>query len=613
MARGGTPLGFGAPSLEASNQAQIDDLVQRNRTLDHTNKKLVEQINFEKSKAGDTITEIQQQWAAEQVDWLQGRGVLQSCHRIVQLRNVMQIEEERQNVLKAREVAHKERFLRMQREFDITILKVKEAELMDRIQELEEEREAIITNFEAGENQLDQRIANHIAQLHAKDEELAISEQEKENLQDKLAELNESCARLQATGEKLTGKLERVTLQRDGAVTTRDELKNANEELTRSKTELLRQIEKWQTLETKGGAEAEAERKKRVELDVKVRELQSELESTKEQHEKLLRKETRKVEKLKEANESLQVASEKHEEESETVNSRLAKAERRIEKLKAALEAERARVRSPSPQSPPQFIEDDPVPQPSPPREPSPKPKPRSRRTQNKPPSQVHTVEATNAEAGPSGTNNDAAKKRKRRVAESDVEEIPQPKSKEALIHDSDIEEVSRKPKSNNKGKTKATERSDGEVEIAPLQVPPNTRRKHKRKEADAGDDGQPKDNVDEVDTRPSTEKKRPPEEAPKTQRKPPSRMGSASVQLQRDGETSDAEKEPAKKKRRKINIFPASAEPFSFEAIGGGNSGLNIPTSLSPLKEPEKVPNRSTSGSVLGYFGSALKASFRR
>ncbi|KAG6891979.1 hypothetical protein C0993_005319, partial [Termitomyces sp. T159_Od127] len=45
------------------------------------------------------------------------------------------------------------------------------------------------------------------------------------------------------------------------------------------------------------------------------------------------------------------VAAEKHDEEIEASNAKLAKAERKIARLQAALEAERAQARSPSPRN----------------------------------------------------------------------------------------------------------------------------------------------------------------------------------------------------------------------------------------------------------------------
>ncbi|KAG6908543.1 hypothetical protein DXG01_004176 [Tephrocybe rancida] len=579
MARGGTPLGFGAPSLEASNQGQIDDLVQRNRTLEHTHKKLLEQIALEKAKANGATAELQTQWKLEKTEWRQGCDVLQSCHRVVQLRNMMQLGQERMNILKEQDVTRKEKLLRLQRDFRITMFQAREAELEDRIRELEEDREAIIVGLEEGEGQHDQRIAEFVAVIHAKDEEIAVSEQAKEEVEDVLAKLREAHARLQGDGEQLLSQLERVTLQRDGAITARDELKSSNEELTRAKAELLRQIEKWQSLETKGGAEVETERKKRVELEIQVRDLQAQLGSA-EEHEKLLRKEKRKVEKLKENLGEWQAASEKHGEEIEAASSQLAKAERKIAKLEAALAAERERARSPSPQQVQlMFIfkasttnrrsadEQDPAPQ----------LKPRSRRAQNTPSSKLHATEA-NAGAGPSETNKEetekVVKKRKRKAAESDVEEISPPIRKVSPVPDSNGKELPQKSKSNGKGKAMAMAVPDEEVETASSQEPRKAHRKNKNKAAN--DEEQPNDDMDVVDsTLPTEPKKAPPSEprvaksATKAQRKPPSRMRSASAQPVRESkQTSDTENEPAKKKRRKINIFPSQAEPFSFEAI---------------------------------------------
>ncbi|KAH0585142.1 hypothetical protein H2248_008401 [Termitomyces sp. 'cryptogamus'] len=613
MARGSTPLGFGAPSLDTSYQSQIDDLVQRNRTLEHTNKKLADQIALEKAIASEALAEAQKHWRQEQVEWRQGCDVLQSCHRVVQLRNIMQLEEERMNVLREQDVTRKEKLLRLQRDFRITMFQAREAELEDKIRDLEEDRDYLFADWEEASRQHEQQIADYVAKLGVKVEEISAYEEEKAELQDTLAKLREKHARLEGNGEKNVRELERVTLQRDGLITARDELQRHNDELTRSKADLGRQLEKWQNLENKNEAEVEAERQKRVKLDIQVQELETQLEMSAEEHEKQLRKEKRKVEKLKEAYEELQVAAEKHDEEMEAESAKLAKAQRKISRLQAALEAERTRTRSPSPSN---SIDENDA---QPPLSPEPPIKPKPRRTQNKPPSKLQVRETANAEAGPSGTNNGETegptRKKKRKAAESDVEEVSKPKSKPSRREErgEEIEEVFQKQKSKGKGKAKAAEVTDDIVEIAPpSKTPPKTRRTTKRK-AEDDEKSQLNDGVEPAKTKASlpSDSRGETEAAMNTQRKPLSRMRSASVRPSRDEETSDAEKEPAKKKRRKINIFSSSAVPFTFEAIGGTSSGLNIPTVLSPVKESDNVPSRSTSGSMVGTISSMLKSSF--
>ncbi|KAG6897048.1 hypothetical protein C0992_004457 [Termitomyces sp. T32_za158] len=586
MARGGTPLGFGAPSLEASYQSQIDDLVQRNRTLEHTNKKLADQVAQEKVKGSEVIAEAQKHWRQEQLEWRQGCDVLQSCHRVVQLQNVLQLEQERMNILKEQDVTRKEKLLRLQRDFRITMFQAREAELEDKIRDLEEDREDLIADFEEAGRQHDQRSAEYVATLDAKNEEIAVYEGERAELQvemapvmvynhvdDTVAKLREKHARLEGDGDKNLRELERVTLQRDGLVTARDELQRNNDELTRSKADLVRQLEKWQKLENKNEAEVEAERQKRVNLDIQLQELQTQQEISAEEHEKQLRKEKRRVEKLKEANEVLQAAAEKHDEEIEAASAKLAKAERKIARLKDALEAERARTRSPSPRN--SIDENEVVPQ----APPEPSTKPRPRRAQSKPSTKTQTTETAIAEAGPSSMDNTASEKvtrKKRKTVESDVEEVPKPKPKpkpsRVEERDDKTEKVPQKSEFKGKGKAKATEATDDIVEVPPPSDSPKPGRKTKRKVRDGEEN-------DSATAKPPAKTKVPfssqsrdaSEVTTNTRRRPPSPVGSASARPSLDEqtkETSDTEKEPAKKKRRKINIFHSSATPFTFESI---------------------------------------------
>ena len=98
----------------------------------------------------------------------------------------------------------------------------------------------------------------------------------------------------------LTSKLERTKLQLDGAQTKNSDLKRANEELKRTNSEIQRQLTKWQNLETKGDMEVETLRKRRIELEVEVKELKQRLEKSAKDSAAALEKEKRRLEKTKE-------------------------------------------------------------------------------------------------------------------------------------------------------------------------------------------------------------------------------------------------------------------------------------------------------------------------
>jgi uncharacterized protein YlxW (UPF0749 family) len=86
-----------------------------------------------------------------------------------------------------------------------------------------------------------------------------------------------------------------------------------NDELKRNNAELKRQMDKWQNLETKGGAEVDTLRKRRVELEVQVKEFEGRLadaDKTEQERDKALEKEKKKVEKLKAAIDTWRVSPE---------------------------------------------------------------------------------------------------------------------------------------------------------------------------------------------------------------------------------------------------------------------------------------------------------------
>lgn len=84
--------------------------------------------------------------------------------------------------------------------------------------------------------------------------------------------LVEGRTNLEASSESIKSKLERTKLQLDGAQTKTMDLERLNDELKRTNTELTRQLEKWQSLETKEGEAADTERKQRIALEIKLRE-----------------------------------------------------------------------------------------------------------------------------------------------------------------------------------------------------------------------------------------------------------------------------------------------------------------------------------------------------
>ena len=96
-------------------------------------------------------------------------------------------------------------------------------------------------------------------------------------MKDDVSRLEEEVKNLKAESATLKSTLKRETLRFDNIKNEKDELENANSELKRSNSDLKRQVDKWQNLENKEGAETEKLRKERIALEVKFREVETRL------------------------------------------------------------------------------------------------------------------------------------------------------------------------------------------------------------------------------------------------------------------------------------------------------------------------------------------------
>ena len=92
---------------------------------------------------------------------------------------------------------------------------------------------------------------------------------------DDVSRLEEEVKNLKAESATLKSSLKRESLRFDNVKNEKDELENANAELKRSNADLKRQVDKWQNLENKEGAETEKLRKERIALEVKFREVET--------------------------------------------------------------------------------------------------------------------------------------------------------------------------------------------------------------------------------------------------------------------------------------------------------------------------------------------------
>lgn len=604
LRRGGTPLmgrGSGIPTLEASNQAQIEDLVQRNRTLEHTNKKLSEQLAQEHSRSKDAIFQLQTQWNINQIKWKETCENLLGSYRIVHKRIEVELEKERVNTLKEMKITREEKLLRLQRDFKISLFQMKEEELERKVQDVEDEKMRLMEENGLVVQKMQEKCADCLIKLRDTQALLTRNEKEMEEKETKFNKLVEDRANLEAASESIKSKLERTKLQLDGAQTRNSELERLNDELKRINAELTRQLDKWQSLETKEGEAAEAERKQRIALEIELREI-------KEISEKKVEKATADLEKAKGRVEKIRITVREWEEayenahaDAENAEKRLAKAQKRIEKLQSELEAERSKVRPPSPQNrkastPPQ---DEDIPQEDEPVEIEPaSPPPRKAKPSSVKPPYKQITETIIQESKSNESQERIRSRTARKSTGGKPPKKPSPPSP-TVLQDSDIEEIP-DPSAKKKGKAKAAETDEDLFRVAAV-----PREKGKRK-APSDDD----DNIQVVE-QPKRQKTRRAgsemKETVRTRTKPAASKQPAKVNEEKDNDDSEGTADVTQKnaKKRKINIFPTGndAIQFSFATISSLNDDrLNIPTTLSPVKEDELVPNRSTASIIKPY-----------
>lgn len=123
-------------------------------------------------------------------------------------------------------------------------------------------------------------------------------------LQEQTTHVRTEHAALQAQLSSARTNVDRLTLRLEDAQTVLGEKERLNGELQQEKATLKAQVEKWKSLDDRGGAEVEELHKQRVALESQVKRLESRL--TEEQnkasaHEKAIQKEHKKIEKLQQA------------------------------------------------------------------------------------------------------------------------------------------------------------------------------------------------------------------------------------------------------------------------------------------------------------------------
>ncbi|KAK7690919.1 hypothetical protein QCA50_006022 [Cerrena zonata] len=594
---------------------QVEEMQVKIRELEGTVDKLRIALNSEQTRSKDSVQKIHQSWTKERAEWQAGCDAIQVAHRINFLKTAVEVENQKMLVLKEKDNYRIQQIARIQRDFNLVKFQIHEVQQEERNAQLEDEVERLQEALEDARYGFQEELGSFRDRCDIVEKKLARKIDETQSLLEEKSQIEKSLALIRAEHTSLLSSsttkgsdLERANLRYDSLKSTHTELETKFSEVQQTNADLRRQLDKWRDLEHREGDELSELRKVRIELKVQVSDLESKLEEAsrkaKERKEKVKSVFQEQEDALEEASELTQ----RLEAENEELKDRLSKAEKLVQDLKVQAEAERSRAEaalqmakrpsgsgSTSEQrgstsyqaEPSQDVENEVVVSP-----PRPKARPatsgKGRRTASKThPASDNEVEVQ--ESPPKITKGKGKAKVIDLVSDDGVAPSkPKPRGKKAP------------PKKNSSATTNNEE--NGDVQDVPAPV----KRKGKRKTANDDNDA---NGTSDEDRGKSAKSKATASAKPKSAGKPKAPSRQASSRKDEEVEEKDDDGEPEaglpKKKKRKINLFPgAQGSTFQWSALDQGGDGLNIPIDLSPVKDHDAIPPRSTSrvGSTMSW-----------
>jgi predicted RNase H-like nuclease (RuvC/YqgF family) len=127
------------PSLQDSQRPQIEDLVERNKRLTANITRLEEQLVQKDVHAQQLVKNAQEHLQKVNEEWRDGLDVVQTCHRLAELRAADELEKERMAILWEQNVTRREKVARLHRDYKLTLFQMTEADLVSRVDELEDD------------------------------------------------------------------------------------------------------------------------------------------------------------------------------------------------------------------------------------------------------------------------------------------------------------------------------------------------------------------------------------------------------------------------------------------------------------------------------------------
>ena len=118
-----------AAARAAAQDAQIAELVEQNRTLNHTLSTLRVQLQEEVVRGTNAVNQIRERRKSERKEWRDGCDSLQERHRLAHLQTRVALEHERGYRIEDRAALVTERAASLLREYKITLFQKRETEL----------------------------------------------------------------------------------------------------------------------------------------------------------------------------------------------------------------------------------------------------------------------------------------------------------------------------------------------------------------------------------------------------------------------------------------------------------------------------------------------------
>lgn len=127
------------PSLTAANQSQIEDLVQRNKTLDVTHKKLLAEVKQERDRHKEELLRIKEDHARLEEDWRKNSYDLLGICRIHHKKVELALEEERSKVVQEMLISREEKLGRMKTDYKLKLYQMSHEEDEQQLADLEDQ------------------------------------------------------------------------------------------------------------------------------------------------------------------------------------------------------------------------------------------------------------------------------------------------------------------------------------------------------------------------------------------------------------------------------------------------------------------------------------------